>query len=601
MKGLVLGAVVGVVAAAGPLLAQEGRLDLSGSWRVSRTDARAGTVSFSGRSPAAGADRYRLRFERPGAAARELAVVFDGRTLRVAPEPASLPATAPSIGASRAVEEALSAGSARVDPGAGAAGDRAAPAGSWALQEVRGDGSRPGSHVFRGAAPEGFPGAFGRTALELSIDGGEDGRLGVGVEAAFEGAVHPPVAGTFAWSATPPDALELQADGKWLVARGKRGGKVTLELSFTSKALGDVIRTSRVVEVRPGVEQIEVRAISYLTDHGLLRDNGSDWSGRGALIGEPEWTAAKQHPISHTMGQKVGVRLELLLGPADAVPGGKAKLVGDGPGDLDFEGELELKPGKAVVELTSRGALERAVKQLELAVTWSVEASPAKVAPERTATTVFVTYDRPEAAGNLFEQGITVKRMAKAIESVSLAASLDPHAIVKTVISKWDHFNLDVAYRNSWELGEERKHPGTGRLLGADCQTIVRYTRTLIKQVGVPGQPDFVVVWARCTAPKDGIESLNAVNHMGRPEQLHNDLFPFDAARAGWAAYLIDGNGRPNNYEAALRFSHDGKQKYYPGGVNSVLDSPTQVVGVFTTMSWVDRAGTVKDVIHRYR
>jgi hypothetical protein len=143
----------------------------------------------------------------------------------------------------------------------------------------------------------------------------------------------------------------------------------------------------------------------------------------------------------------------------------------------------------------------------------------------------------------------------------------------------------------------------TGQLVGADCQTIVRFTRLLIKQVGVPGQADFVVVYAKCTAPTVGIESLNAANYMTKPRQLHNDHFPAAAvpARARWYAILIDGDGGRNNYEAALRFTHDGTKKYYPGGVNAVMDHPDQVIGVFTRMSWVDPAArAVVDVIHEY-
>ena len=353
----------------------------------------------------------------------------------------------------------------------------------------------------------------------------------------------------------------------------------------------------------PAIAEVKLVAISYLSDHGLLRDHDASWEARGDLIREPEWTPARQAPISHTLGTAVTLRLELQVGPAGAAPT-RVTLKGDGPGEVDFQRELELAPGKVTVELTSSGALEKSVQELELAIDWSLSQPGLLVAPARTTTRTFVTMGTPEEAGGWGERGFTVRRMSKAVQSVGAIKSLDPHEVVTGVMKRWNEFNLEVAFRNAWELGDETRDPKTGALIGADCQTIVRYTRLLIKQAGVPGQAEFVVIYGQCTDPKKGLESLDARQHMGRPLQWHNEQFPKarDAARERWAAYLIDGAGGINNYEAALRFTHDGRKHYYPGGVPAVMDDPDQVIKVFTSMSWVDlRTGAAQDAIHRYR
>ena len=105
------------------------------------------------------------------------------------------------------------------------------------------------------------------------------------------------------------------------------------------------------------------------------------------------------------------------------------------------------------------------------------------------------------------------------------------------------------------------------------------------------------------------LESRNARNHLTKPYQKYNDhtgASKRDAARDWWVAILVDKKGGLNNYEAALRYTHKRK-RYYPGGVRSVKSDPDGVLGVFTSMSWVDvgsKAGIMKGAqehIHRYR
>jgi hypothetical protein len=67
---------------------------------------------------------------------------------------------------------------------------------------------------------------------------------------------------------------------------------------------------------------------------------------------------------------------------------------------------------------------------------------------------------------------------------------------------------------------------------------------------------------------------------------MSSGLFPGFPGQPSWQAALLDGNFRPNNYEAALKFTDGGSTKYYPGGVAIVVDSPDEVLRVFNCLSW---------------
>jgi hypothetical protein len=54
-----------------------------------------------------------------------------------------------------------------------------------------------------------------------------------------------------------------------------------------------------------------------------------------------------------------------------------------------------------------------------------------------------------------------------------------------------------------------------------------------------------------------------------------------------WGAALLDGDMRPNNFEAALKFLDGGITRYYPGGVQSVLLTADQVLRVFNCLAWI--------------
>lgn len=584
------------------------RLDLSGTWKLKPNQQAAGAVVLSGRQPGPQADTYAVAVTLPDGTVRSLQGSFDGTTLRTSlgtgtgtgREPG---ASGASVGLARVIDRAPGESS-ETGPAPTTSERRpeAPSEGTYTLTTLPGTGGRPPVHRFDAAGPADPAGAtpverFGRMALELKVIGAT--AVPQGERLTLAASVTPEQEGAFTWTAAPADAVELAGTGAAVEVTGKREGQVTITCSFRS-SLGDTREVAHPLTVGDGIKRVELTGLTYVSDHGVLRDYEADWGVGGSVFAEPEWTPSKQSPISHSMDTKVKVRLELKVEPADAAPT-TFELRGDGPGGLDFTKTVELRGGTVTLELESTEALPRQVRALELGVTWTLPAAGVAIEPASTSNTVYVTVGAPEEVGT--SPGITLKRMKKAVEAVGALGTLEPHRIVKGIISRWSHFNLRVAYRNAWELADDKVDPATNELVGADCQTIVRYTRDVIKQVGVPGTAQYVVIYAHCKEPAKGLESENARNHMTSPRQYHNDHFPEQASRRSWMAALVDGSGGLNNYEAALKFSEGGSEKYYPGGVNAVLSSPDEVIGVFTTMSWLDMDDGLKvmEHIHAYR
>lgn len=614
---------------AAPLVCAQERDDLSGHWRVPSEDGPKGAVQISNRqSDGEGADSYTLMFEVPGGETIRRHGNFDGQTLTV-----TLPTEHPVIreGAESNASDRRGARGALEGEEAGADGPTRAPdqadegpgevplTGTYTLSatEIRlpktwllGRRQQVPMQIFQTQGTVNSKGAlpvqrFGRAVVALTIVPGKGAKDPAGVapgeKAYYSLKIEPDTRGEVSWSCAD-EGVSIKTKGETqcrIRARGQAGRTITLEASFAS-ATGSVHTAQLEVQVRPAIETIAVASVTFSSDHGLLTDNAKTWGNLGKKIPEPEWTAKAQHPISHTMNERVKLRVTLDVKPKGAVPQ-KGKLVGKGPNGLKFKADVTFKAGEVTVTLDSGSTkLAKKLQKLDLALEWSVKGVEGIGALSTTHTPTFVTLDTPRTPTR--RPGVTVKRMEKAIAATSIPASTDPPKIVKSVIGTWSRYNLKVAYSNAWELGSDKKDPTTGKLVGADCQTIVRFTQNVISMVGVPGTAEFVVVWAKVASPTKGEESLNARNHMTRPPQWHPDR-KTDASKKRWAAALVDKSGGLNNYEAALRFTHGGK-RYYPGGVDAVFKNPDQVVKVFTTMSWVDfddvEAGP-QEHIFRYR
>ena len=327
-----------------------------------------------------------------------------------------------------------------------------------------------------------------------------------------------------------------------------------------------------------------ISSVTFKSDHGVMKDNTTDWSESGAVYGEPEWSAVGgkvvSSPVSQTRDTSVMIELGLDVLPSNA-PAAPVRVAGRSsePGlNFDFAGTLDGGLNRRVA-MTSIGKLPdtiRALRNKEIA--WTLDWRGWKHDIGRTRHSLFVT-----AAAPFSPVEVTEKRMRTAVDIAGTVAArvgaIDPHPMVREIMKHWGTYNLKVQYPDyAWRLADNLA-------LGAQCIDIVRFVQGILHVVGVPGTATAVVVWAQPGSPLIPEESLWP--HGG----LHT--VPNHPAHPTWFAGLLDANGCPNAYEAALRFDHGGVRRYYPGGVSMSRTYTTadDVLSIFQCYAWLTHIG----------
>lgn len=322
-----------------------------------------------------------------------------------------------------------------------------------------------------------------------------------------------------------------------------------------------------------------LNSISFTSDHGVMKNNTGDWSNSGVLYGEPEWFVANgetvSHPISQNRDTSMALDVSLNVLPANA-PAAPIKLTGrsDEPAlNFDFAGTMSGGLHQTV-SLASAGKLPNRITALQnKQIAWTLEWRSWKHEIGRTRHTIFVTMADP-----LRPSEVTARRMSKAVELTGAIGTLDPHPLVRGIMRRWGAYNLDVQLANAWELADNLD-------VGAQCIDIVRFVRGLLETIGCPGITEAVVVWAKPdtpTHPEVSVWPAGGLHGVG-PHPAHPT----------WFVGLIDGNGCPNAYEAALVFTFAGTTRFYPGGVsmNRLYLTPEDVLFVFQCLAWLTAVG----------
>src|SRR6266568_751649 len=334
-------------------------------------------------------------------------------------------------------------------------------------------------------------------------------------------------------------------------------------------------------------EGVTLKAMTFLSDHHVMKDNRSDWETGRKLFPKPEWEPAnpgsQSAPISQDRNSQVVV--ELTYDASTGMPAGVPfTLTGQGSaGFLTFKGTGILHDGQnQVIVLNSVASTPNAITQsLGQAISWSIQL-PSGRQPLATVQglDVFVTMAPPRRPDE-----VTYKRMAKAVELAGSVHTLDPQGLVHGIMVNFGDYNLHVQYDNAWNLADNIK-------LGAQCIDIVRFVMGLIETVGCPGVAEAKLIWAKPEDPATAIESPSSGPSL--------DDYPPHPLHPTWGAGLIDINACPNNFEAALKFTFGGT-RYYPGGVSLVgaggrkiiFSSAQQVLEIFQYLAWIEGAGTV--------
>jgi len=338
-----------------------------------------------------------------------------------------------------------------------------------------------------------------------------------------------------------------------------------------------------------------LRSVRFFTDQHVMKDNRADWENTGTLFPKPDWEATtpagRSAPISHERNARIGV--ELTYDVASGAPGTPFTLIGrSAQGFLSFRGSgtLNIGSGQTAILMSDRPTPDAITESLNRAINWSIEFGSARQALGSTlGLDVFVTMAFPRRPDE-----VTYKRMAKAVELTGSVHTLEPHKLVHGIMLNFGAYNLDVQYANAWNMADNIR-------LGAQCIDIVRFVMGLIETVGCPGLAEAKLIYAEPTAPALAIES----NYIGG-HSLHD--YPPHPIHPTWRAGLIDANACPNNFEAALRFTH-GDTRYYPGGVSLVdrggrqiiFKDAQQVLEIFQYLGWIEFGGTQKKwIAHQF-
>jgi hypothetical protein len=274
--------------------------------------------------------------------------------------------------------------------------------------------------------------------------------------------------------------------------------------------------------------------------------------------------------------------------------------------------------GEKTVAVKANGQLPDLVGRLKVAVAWRAKADKSYGASSSGAHVVFVTYGEPIDTG-LVEDGVTLKRMTKTIDWIGKAwaqGKRRPADLIAAVFSRFPGYILsfemlspgrraylnghptalaklaaagfatfqDAAQGGAWPLAEFANY-------GGECQAIVRLTRAMAHQVGLPGKIELKYVSSQ---PSDPYQT----------RVLDDPSVDPDGPIPGYGYALVDGPvtaGREygasdgvgfNRYEAFLKYT-EGSVTWFGGGIGRMPASTkeSELVKVFWGLAAVSVGG----------
>jgi hypothetical protein len=376
---------------------------------------------------------------------------------------------------------------------------------------------------------------------------------------------------------------------------------------------------------------LALRAISYPSSHHILKSCTEDvgWKGGLSLCQAPEWTPERQEPISHTLGEDV--RLAMTLRAPDQGPRPpRVALRGEGPGALRFSSDdITISGDSMRAEFASSRPIPKRIAKVSLGIQWSAPSGEV-VLPAQSENVVYVTMGRPrvDEEGVVQEDGVTVKRMDRAVAWVEPMRTLQPHAIVRALMGKFPYYSL----RPSPKVPRQYRHPTYFNQEGGawpmsdyveesgECQAIVRLVRAILRQLGVQGEARTIMVWADPTVeggrtavsaywdenPAAGLSRVKMVNGRRWVAALADS--PVEEGKVYPASHTLQRGGVPspglNRYEACLEFTDEGITRLYGGGAG-IFRERAAVLRAFWGLVWVSEAPNggfrVEEIVTTYR
>jgi hypothetical protein len=373
------------------------------------------------------------------------------------------------------------------------------------------------------------------------------------------------------------------------------------------------------------ITSIKVLTIAYNTDHRVLRDKRDDWRD-AATADEQKWIAElkpeyrqgqngdKAQPISHSWGERIGVRVELKVEPPDADPEAGTLIGESDRAELSFvSGTTSFTGGVMTVTALANAALPAKIDLInDVAVRWKVTTNVKTHSPcGESKHEIYVTAGKPMLAkswpmknnNGQDHNWVTAFRMKKAV-SLTKGQS-QGHDIVKKIWESYGgaYFLNANGNLNPWNLAVS----GTK----AQCMTICAFIESAAAMLGIVGTlvycwPSFSdltgsdvtksikaghpTVWA-LASPTFRAQQRSVTSPPHSDHQQHSkfggseivSMVDHAGTHANWSPGW-------NNYEATFRYTDPGGVTKYYGGGGPIEDTPAHVLDkVCAVIAWCYR------------
>ncbi|MFA5344586.1 MAG: hypothetical protein WC381_11585, partial [Kiritimatiellia bacterium] len=192
--------------------------------------------------------------------------------------------------------------------------------------------------------------------------------------------------------------------------KGVTASSVSNNMMLKAVFDGTILASNVFTVVGPGVE---MKKVEFTSDHGVLTDYNTDYSGSGGTVYNPRgWIkGGANNPITHAKDSKITANVTLCVQPS----GISFNLTGDGPiGALDFhKTNLTSTASDQVISVTSDEKLPIGVDVLSNSINWSINVGGQTYGNESSGPhKIYVTWGSPGS-------GPTLKRVNKVCNTAS--------------------------------------------------------------------------------------------------------------------------------------------------------------------------------------
>ena len=224
-----------------------------------------------------------------------------------------------------------------------------------------------------------------------------------------------------AWACVEGSIEEVTEDATFTTSKGSMGpgggpGNNTLTASSTPSGSegGDWVKATYDGQstddedhwCKLTVIKVEVKSVTFTSDHGALTDYNTDYAGAGGTVYDPRgWQKVppKNNPITHEKGQTVSANVTVKVEPSGMV----YELHGDSDlSALDFSKTGQTSTGADQTISVTGGSLEGNVDILEKSISWSAKLTgPEPDVPcsmgSSGAHKIYVTWGTPGSGSTL--------------------------------------------------------------------------------------------------------------------------------------------------------------------------------------------------------